>query len=110
MPSEFVLKKSANEQFFFNLTAENNEVILTSELYWEKRSAMDGVQSVRANASEDGCFTRKTSADGKHYFVLASHNHEPIGSSEMYESGEAMENGIAAVKRCASGAQIHDRT
>jgi uncharacterized protein YegP (UPF0339 family) len=110
MPSAFILKKSANDQFFFNLTAENNETILTSEMYWEKRSAMDGVQSVRANAPEDASFVRKTSSDGKPYFVLESHNHEPIGSSEMYESREAMENGIAAVKRCAAEAKIQDRS
>ena len=36
MAAKFEIKKSANEQFMFNLKAANGEVILTSETYSPK--------------------------------------------------------------------------
>lgn len=108
MPAAFILRKAADGQFYFVLTAENNEVILTSEMYPSKDSASDGIQSVKQNASLDERYQRKLSKDGKPYFVLVAANAEPIGHSETYSSDEAMENGIAAVRRVAAGAVIRD--
>ena len=50
MSGKFDLKKSTNEQFFFNLKAGNGQVILTSELYKAKAGALNGIESVRKNA------------------------------------------------------------
>jgi len=36
MAAAYVLKKSSDDQFYFNLRADNNEVILTSERYTQK--------------------------------------------------------------------------
>jgi uncharacterized protein YegP (UPF0339 family) len=47
MPAQYNLRKSTNNQYYFNLTAENNEKILASEMYWSKDSAEGGIQSVR---------------------------------------------------------------
>ena len=51
MASHFELKNAANGQFMFNLKAGNGEIILTSETYKSKESALNGIESVRKNAA-----------------------------------------------------------
>jgi uncharacterized protein len=53
MAGKFILKKSSDGQFRFVLKAGNGETILTSELYKAKLSALNGIESVKRNASLD---------------------------------------------------------
>lgn len=106
---KFVIKKSNNDQFYFNLKAGNGEIILTSENYVAKSSAQNGIESVRKNAPIDNHYERKTSP-GKYYFVLKAGNGEIIGKSEMYNSSSAMETGIASAKSNAPTATVEDLT
>jgi uncharacterized protein len=46
----FVVQKSANGQYFFVLKAGNGERIAQSETYNSKAAALNGIESVRANA------------------------------------------------------------
>jgi uncharacterized protein len=110
MPGTFVLQGSTDGQFYFNLRAENNEVLLTSERYKAKASAQSGIEATRDNSPSDSRYSRRTSTDQKHYFVLLAANGEPLGTSETYSSTAAMENGIKAVKRNAPIAAVVDRT
>ena len=98
MSGYFKLHKSTDEKFVFNLKADNNEIILTSQTYTTKQHALDGIDSVRKNSSKDAQYTRKQSTANQPYFVLNSTNGETIGSSQMYASSSAMESGIASVK------------
>lgn len=70
---------------------------------------MNGVRSVRENASLDERYDRRTASNGAVYFVLKAANQE-IGRSEMYSSASAMEKGIASVKKNAPEATLEDRT
>jgi uncharacterized protein YegP (UPF0339 family) len=110
MPAQFVLRKTANDRFHFNLTAENNKVILTSQTYASKSGAENGIASVRDNAADDARYQRLTSKDGKFYFNLQAANNKVIGNSEMYTTQGARDNGIEAVKRVGPGAPVSDRT
>lgn len=110
MAAKFELKKGGSGQFMFNLKAGNGEVILTSELYTEKRSAEHGIDSVKANASDDSRYERKTAKNGQPFFVLKAMNGETLGKSEMYSSATAMENGVASVKKNAPSAAVDDKT
>jgi len=110
MPGKFELKKSADGQFFFNLKAANGQVILSSERYTEKRSANDGITSVQTNAPDDGRYQRKESAGGQLFFVLTATNGQTIGTSEMYTSAAARDQGIESVKTNAPGAPTDDLT
>lgn len=98
MPGYFELHKSTDAKFIFNLKADNNEIILTSQTYTTKQHALDGIESVRRNSSKDAQYTRKHSTANQPFFILSSANGEVIGSSQMYASGPAMESGIASVK------------
>ena len=106
MAAKFEIKKSDNGKYHFNLKAGNGEPILSSQMYVEKSGAHNGIESVKKNAPDDARYERKTAKDGSPYFVLKAGNGEIIGSSEMYSSNAAMENGIAAVKKNALVAEI----
>ncbi len=108
MPAAFLIRKSTNGQFHFNLTAANNKIILSSETYRNKGGAQAGIQSVKANCAADGHYERRTSAKGQPYFVLIAANKEAIGQSEMYSSKSAMERGIASVRRNGRKAATRD--
>lgn len=110
MSGKFVISKRNNGDFQFNLKAGNGQVILASQGYADKAGAKNGVESVRKNSADDGRFERKTSSNGKPFFNLLASNGQVIGSSEMYESEAARDNGIKSVKTNAPEAALVDET
>lgn len=110
MAANFELTATSDGQFMFNLKAANGEVVLTSERYNVKASAVAGIAAVKTSAAVDARYDRKTGSDDRPYFVLKSANGEPVGRSQMYSSAAAMEQGIAAVKAAAPGAGTKDQT
>lgn len=110
MAGWFELSKSSDGQFRFVLKAGNAEAILTSELYKTKASAENGIASVQTNSPVDARYERKTAANGKFHFNLLAANHQVIGSSQMYASEAARDNGIASVKANGSSTTIKDNT
>lgn len=110
MAGSFVVEKGSTGKYRFNLRAGNNQIILSSETYETKSSALGGVESVRKNSQDDARFTRKTAKNGSPYFVLTSTNGQVIGTSEMYSSSAAMENGIKSVVANAPDARVVDNT
>lgn len=108
MAGKFVLKMSSNSKYMFNLKAGNGEIILTSEMYESKDGAENGIRSVRVNAPIDERYEKKTSSSAEPYFVLKAANGLTIGTSEMYSSAYARDNGIESVKENAPGAEVED--
>ena len=103
----FELKKSG-EKFHFVLKAGNGQVILSSQMYASKASAMNGINSVQKNCGDDNCFEKKTAKNGKVHFNLKSTNGQIVGSSQMYADESGMNNGIASVKKNAPGAAVKE--
>jgi len=103
---KFVITKRKNGEFQFNLKATNGQVILTSEGYTTKAACLNGAESVKKNSQVDARFDRLTAKNGKPYFNLKATNGQIIGSSEMYESEAARNNGIESVKKNAPDAGI----
>lgn len=107
---KFVITKRTNGEYQFNLKAGNGQVILTSEGYAAKSSCENGIESVKKNAQDESKFEKKTSANGKYYFSLKATNGQIIGSSEMYESAAARDNGIESVQKNAPDAETEDQS
>jgi uncharacterized protein YegP (UPF0339 family) len=107
---KFVITKRSNGEFQFNLKAGNGQTILTSEGYSAKSSCESGIESVKKNSQDDSKFEKKTSSNGKSYFNLKATNGQIIGSSEMYESTSARDNGIESVQKNAPGAETDDQS
>jgi uncharacterized protein YegP (UPF0339 family) len=104
------LKKGATGKYSFNLVAGNHQVILVSESYAQKSGAEGGIASVQKNGAEEAHFDRRTSSNQKPYFVLKSGNGQIIGTSEMYESTAARDNGIESVKTNSPSVKVNDHT
>lgn len=110
MAAKFELKKSKNDKFFFNLLATNGQIILSSEMYEAKASAVNGIESVKKNAVDDARYERLVGKDGSSYFTLKATNGQVIGQSQMYSSEKARDNGIDSVKTNAPVATTDDQT
>lgn len=104
----FKLKNKGENEYHFTLNAKNGQVILSSEIYSSKTTAVNGIESVKKNAVEDIRFERKTAKNGKFYFNLKAANGQIIGSSQMYSSESGMENGISSVKENAPDSKIKE--
>lgn len=110
MSGTFELKKASNGEYMFNLLAGNGQIVLTSEQYKARDSALNGIESVRKNAADPKRFERRTAKDGRPYFVLKAGNGQEIGRSQFYAGADGMENGIRSVSENAAGAALKDLT
>lgn len=107
---KFVITKRTNGEFQFNLKAGNGQTILASEGYTTKAACDNGIESVRKNSQDASRFDRKESSNGKQYFSLKASNGQIIGSSEMYESASARDNGIESVMKNAPDGAVDDQS
>ncbi len=110
MTGKYELKKGSTGKYGFNLKAGNGQVILTSQRYESKSSAENGIASVQQNGPLEERFERRESIRNEPYFVLKAGNGQIIGTSEMYSSDSAMENGIDSVKKNSPTSRIDDLT
>ena len=110
MAGKFELKKSKTGKFFFNLLASNGQVILSSEMYEAKASAVNGIESVKKNGADAARYDKLTGKDGSPYFTLKATNGQVIGQSQMYSSEATRDAGIESVKTNAPGAAVNDLT
>jgi len=47
---KFKIRKSNDDQYYFNLHARNGEIVATSERYKSKQGCKNGIESVKTNA------------------------------------------------------------
>ncbi|MDO5978356.1 YegP family protein [Flavivirga spongiicola] len=106
--AKFEIYKDKRGEFRFRLKAGNGQSILASEGYAAKSGCTNGIESVRKNSKDDSRYDRLESKGGSPYFNLKATNGQVIGTSEMYSSTSAMENGIASVKKNASESSVED--
>lgn len=106
---KFIIKKSSNDQFYFNLWSANEEIILKSETYTSKQNCKNGIESVKVNSSDDKNYEKKISENSKFYFVLkSSSNGQTIGLSNLFPNATDRDNCIKEVKRDAPIAETED--
>ncbi|UJF24046.1 YegP family protein [Suttonella sp. R2A3] len=98
MSLTFELKTSKDNQFYFNLV-ENGKVLVKSEMYTQKRSCENGIESVQKNCGEDKRYEHKTASNGKKYFNLKASNGQVIATSMMFDDIDAV------VKSCKKAAK-----
>lgn len=98
MAGWYELSKNGKGQYSFVLKAGNAQVILRSEQYEAKPSAQGGIESVQKNAPLNERYELKTASDGSPFFNLKASNGQVIGTSQMYSSEAARQNGIDSVK------------
>lgn len=105
--------RKTNTGIKFDLKAANGEVIATSEVYKSKAACLNGIKSVRTNASlaelEDQTnedfekcknpkFEMYLDKAGEHRFRLKAKNGQIIATSEGYKAKKSCLNGIESVR------------
>lgn len=93
----FQVIKSINGGYFFHLRANNGEIVLQSQSYTSRTSAVNGVQSVKANGAAASAYELREASNGQWYFVLKAGNGAVIGRSETYASKWNAERGVNTV-------------
>jgi uncharacterized protein len=95
--AKFQTFRGLDAQHYFHLRAGNGEIVLQSQGYVQKASALNGIASVRQNGIDGHRYQIKDAASGQAYFVLQAANGEVIGVSETYSSRSNAQQGAAAV-------------
>lgn len=118
---KFVISKSKNGEFTFNLKAGNGQVILSAgETFSSLDSCKNSIESVKKNAAahvEDQTvegfetlthpkFELYTDKAGEFRFRLKARNGENIGRSEGYKAKASAVNGIESVGKNAPDAEV----
>ena len=109
MAGQFEIETRSDGQFMFNLKM-GSEAILESEAYTTKAACVNGIESVKKNAPDEGRYRRTTAADGTFRFALDAANGQAIGASEYYETASARDDAIEFVKKNAPDAEVKDLT
>ncbi len=106
---KFVLKKSSDDQFYFNLWSKEQEILLKSEMYTSKQNCKNGIESVKVNSQDDKNYEKNTSHNFRYYFNLkSSANGQIIGNSNLYINSSDRDNAIKETKRDATIAETED--
>ena len=120
---KFMVKKGENG-YFFNLVADNHEVIAASQLYSTREACLKGVNSVSDNASDakvedqtvknyekqgNPKFEVFTDETGEFRFNLKAGNGKIIASSSGYKSKSGCMNGIRSVKDNTFWSEVEEK-
>jgi uncharacterized protein YegP (UPF0339 family) len=104
--AKFQVFRGLDGQYYFHLRAGNGEIVLQSEGYTRKSSALDGTGSVRNWGTDARRYTLKDAANGQAYFVLTASNGQVVGVSETYDSRSNAQRGIDGVVSLLTTATI----
>ena len=118
---KFLIKKTANDGYVFNLKAGNGEVIAVSETYTTLTACENGIASVKKNAVDANLedqtidnFEKAThpkfevykDKKGEFRFRLKAKNGETIATGEGYASKAGCLNGIESIRKNAPEAEV----
>jgi uncharacterized protein len=106
----FDLREASNGDYYFNVKADNGQIVGTSQLYATKSNADRGARIVRslvriarqemkiAPAPRRERFELFTGEDGKSYFHLRAGNGEILLGSQGYSAKDSAKDGISSVR------------
>lgn len=107
---KFEVYRDKAGEFRFRLLTSTGNNIMASESYREKRSAFNGIASIKKNSLLPHRFVRKNGIDGRPYFVLKAGNHEIIGKSGSFDCADTLEAGVRQFVEVAQSAVVEDVT
>ena len=117
----FEIKKAKDGRFVFNLYAPNHIIVATSQVYSSSSAAVNGIQSIIANAEkapiEDNTLKNPTKQSypkwemyidkgGEYRFRLYATNGNCVVHSQGYKQKSSCKNGIDSIIRCSKNPEI----
>lgn len=104
----FVLRRTKQDQYYFTLVKANGLVILTSQMYGSKASALSGIEAVKRNAQRKEAFNVRQGSDAGYQFIIKAPTGEIVGVSENYGSREAIDQVISDIREWAPDSSINE--
>nr|WP_288256965.1 DUF1508 domain-containing protein [uncultured Pseudomonas sp.] len=110
MSAHFQIKKAKDAQYHVQLLAGNGEIILASELFKSKETALNTIEAIKNSSKKEDSFTLRELSNGKYLFLLRASSGQIIGSSQVYATLSGAKLGINSVIANAPHASIQDLT
>ena len=104
---KWVIKKKSEEDFVWNLIANNGEIILASESYSTVAGAKAGLDSIKENINQDR-FQIHSDKNDHFFFKLKNGANKLQAMGQVYSTKQSAKNSINSVKRFAETAEIVD--
>lgn len=108
LSSIYEISTSKDGQYRFVFKAPNGEILLTSELFKAKTSALNTIESLKINSMNLENFDILTTKNGKKYFNIKSKNHHILATSQFYNDMESLELGMKLVLKYSQTEKIID--
>ena len=106
-----ILKESkAKEPFSFSFVDAQGNMLVKSENYKAKKSAVNGIESVKKNAAEASRYVMKEAKNGKLFFNLKASNGQIVATSAMFDSAADRDAAMAELTGHAEAAEVDDQT
>lgn len=81
---KFIIRTGKHHQFFFDLKAENGDVLITSEAFHTKAACNTVIESLKAVAKDDNKYERMKAATEHYYFIIKGGNGKQIAKSVLF--------------------------
>ena len=86
-----------DKKVYFRLRANNGEIVLGSQAYTAKSSALNGIESVKTNGTNTARFQIINTVDGEYAIRLVAANGQIIARGESYVSKSNASRGVDAI-------------
>ncbi len=105
---EVILRKKEGSSPFSFVFKDGDKVLLKSENYKAKKSALNGIESVRKNSQIDSRYELKTAKNGKFFFNIKASNGQIVATSTFFNSEEERKEAIEKIKKEAPNASLKE--
>ena len=102
---KWVIKKKSEEDFVWNLIANNGEIVLASESYVSASGAKAGLDSIKENINQDR-FQIHSDKNDHFFFKLKNGANKLQAMGQVYNTKQSAKNSIESVKRFAETAAV----
>ncbi len=107
---EVILRKRQGDSPYSFVFKDNGKVLIKSETYKSKSSALKGIESVKKNCQIDSRYEIKKAKNGKFYFNIKAANGQIVGTSTFFNTEEELKAAIEKIKKEAPSAPIREES
>jgi uncharacterized protein YegP (UPF0339 family) len=101
----FEIFKGADGKYYFHVVSKNGKIVMRSQAYTTRASAVTGVESVRTNGVDPASYKLLQARNGEWYINLYARNHEIIATSETYASKFSAQRSLDSTRDLVATAQ-----
>jgi uncharacterized protein YegP (UPF0339 family) len=102
-PGEFAVTRNADGSWYFETIGARGEILLMSQAYVVRASALNGILSVEENGVDLAQYKVSQDSVGNWRFELLARNYEVIAESQLYSSEHAALAGVQEARDLIAG-------